>query len=230
MNKYLSIADACTALGYLISVLNCPGCVCAYWKKELYTLLTIYFPVASFLWTDCIGLYAYGAANQGKWMRNREKLFRIFSVVCWLTPLAIVVAIALIDSTVSNEPITFGGSSAGAWCWIQKFWFQFLGGKGVEWISYIFLFFIYVMTFRRLWEIQQFKEHAKKNRANDNAAVAHHTIRVDIANEDHDEIKEPKASSLPNGNESESESRSFNYAVKNDLFETTPFTQPVKKI
>ena len=62
---YLSITDLGTALSYAMTFIVCGGsCDCTEGAKELYSLLGIYFPVSSFLWTDCIALYIYAGMTR----------------------------------------------------------------------------------------------------------------------------------------------------------------------
>lgn len=83
----LSIADLLTAVSYMVNVLVfSTDTTC----KAL-ALVGIYFPVASFLWTDCISIFVYMSVTRLRRLHqpnytSEAVIFRWFHVVCWVVP------------------------------------------------------------------------------------------------------------------------------------------------
>eukprot|EP01083_Nonionella_stella_P059464 155547_1 len=159
---WLSVTDLGTALSYGMAVIQCGGhCNCLLATREIYTLLGIFFPVSSFLWTDCIALYIYAATYQKTWIAPRERLFCIFHIICWGLPAATCISIAVLRAMQIQYSITLtlGGSNAGGWCWIQQWQYDLLGGKVIEIFSYIFLMSTYILTWKELKRIKYKNTH-----------------------------------------------------------------------
>jgi len=143
---WLSVADLGTAVSYLATFIACGNsCDCELLEKETFTLLGIYFPVCSFLWTDSVGLYFYAAIYQKSWIAPRRRLFLCFHFISWCLPALICVTIIVVNAELSIQHF-FGGEITGGWCWIQQWKYALLGGKVIEILSYIFLITVYVLS------------------------------------------------------------------------------------
>jgi hypothetical protein len=84
----LSVADLLTSISYMVNVLSFNGPFC-----EVMAVIDIYFPVASFLWTDCIAIFVYVSVTRLRRVRgdarcSEKVLFRWFHVVCWGLPVS----------------------------------------------------------------------------------------------------------------------------------------------
>lgn len=155
---WLSVADLFTALIYIITIIGCYDCKnCAPGIKLLTAILGIFWPVASFLWTDCIAIYIFGASYQKKWVNPTKRLFFVFHILSWIFPL-ILVLIIITMYFVNKEDIELTSEYTGGWCWVTKFKTQLIGGKAIEIFSYIFLFIVYFSTYCRLRKIKKFKK------------------------------------------------------------------------
>lgn len=77
----------------------------------------IYFPVASFLWTDCIAVYVYLVVTRmscrAVYLWNPHRIFARFHVLAWGFPMVIC---AVIIST--NHAGYMKQGASGEWCWI----------------------------------------------------------------------------------------------------------------
>ena len=90
----------------------------------------MYFPVSSFLWTDCIAVFIF------VFISNRDSLpFWVFHAVSWGIP-AIQVAVV---AAFGMEGFYGLGGTTGGWCWIrnvpsksQEWLWIVIGGKGFE--------------------------------------------------------------------------------------------------
>ena len=90
----------------------------------------MYFPVSSFLWTDCIAVFIF------VFISNRDSLpFWVFHAVSWGIP-AIQIAVV---AAFGMEGFYGLGGTTGGWCWIrnvpsksQEWLWIVIGGKGFE--------------------------------------------------------------------------------------------------
>jgi len=155
---WLSVADLGTALIYIITIIGCYDCKhCSEPTKLATSLIGVFFPVSSFLWTDCIALYIFGASYQLKWATTVRQLFCSFHLVSWILPLVLILIITVIYY-VQDQHMRFSSDYTGGWCWVDRIGLQLLGGKAVEWFSIVFLSLIYFFTFCRLRSIKKFRK------------------------------------------------------------------------
>ncbi len=86
----LSIADLLTSASYMANVLFFGSTVES--ACEALAVVDIYFPVASFLWTDAISIFVFISVSrlrrlyQPHTWASEATLFRLFHVVCWTVP------------------------------------------------------------------------------------------------------------------------------------------------
>ena len=82
----LSCADLLTSISYLANVLTFKIHDCT-----ILAAVDIYFPVASFLWTDCIGIFVFVSVARLRQLDRKayiseRTLFTWFHVVSWTIP------------------------------------------------------------------------------------------------------------------------------------------------
>jgi len=88
---WLSVSDLLTSASYLTNVLyfgNDDTC-------KYLAVVDIYFPVVSFLWTDCIGVFVYVSVTRLRRIRHTKglteiQIFILFHVICWVVPVSTV--------------------------------------------------------------------------------------------------------------------------------------------
>mmetsp|Transcript_71934 Transcript_71934/g.203890 ORF Transcript_71934/g.203890 Transcript_71934/m.203890 type:complete len:596 (-) Transcript_71934:108-1895(-) len=133
---WLSVADLFTAIIYMVPAQDGPYCT-------VQSLVGMYFPIASFLLTDCIAYFVYlivcdqyHGYKRWRLLRNPEQLFHLFHYISWGLPLLFCGVVFFFGHA--------GRSNGGYyidWCWIKgtsdtdEFIWQFVGGKAVEWFS-----------------------------------------------------------------------------------------------
>ena len=139
--SWLCVADMGTALVYLFPTAS-GSTACA-----AQAAIGIYFPVASFMWTDCIALYVYWIVSSLRkrhaLLRNSKRLFAAFHVTAWTVPAVAALSVLLTGHAGKNRHTETSG-----WCWIktaedddfdgartEMFLWEVVGGKGVEWFS-----------------------------------------------------------------------------------------------
>ena len=74
-------------------------------------ITSIYFPVASFLWTDCIAVFIYSFFKG-----HKHTNFVAYHVISWGLPVVVVVLVA----TFNMEGYYAEGGTTGGWCWIKN--------------------------------------------------------------------------------------------------------------
>ena len=134
---WLSITDFISSLVYLQQTFYSPGEV----DCTISSLLGIYFPVASFLWTDCIAFFLYIVVKTRTTMNayDWKQLLIYFHAVVWITSAIPVILVASFGHAGRDDT----SDNTGGWCWIKgdhkskqdKFLWEFLGGKFIEWLS-----------------------------------------------------------------------------------------------
>jgi len=162
---WLSVADFFAALNYSIIGHHDNETSC-----RAQALVGIYFPVASFLWTDCIAWYLYQIIAVHSFDGNGEvehpKLFPVFHLICWGVPGVIVIFVG----SFGAEGL-YDGENTGGWCWIEEqstkgylaMW-ELIGGKLVEWVSVcIFVPYLYITSAIRLRRIYE-KDQSQKQK------------------------------------------------------------------
>lgn len=140
---WLCISDFLTAVVYLFPDNDDKFCIAQ-------SFLGIYFPVSSFLWTDCIALYVYliisSLTRRSYLLRSYRNLFRGFHLASWGVPLICALAVLM-----SKHAGRSSNTETKEWCWIKSaedddeeddkssakelFIWEIIGGKCVEWFS-----------------------------------------------------------------------------------------------
>jgi len=98
--------------------------------------------MASFLYTDAIGLMIYLSVVQSRQKQDLSALMPIIHVISFTIPLILAATVA-----VANVEGSDPGFGTGV-CWIpesEKYW-RLVGGKVVEWASWIFVSCTYLPT------------------------------------------------------------------------------------
>ena len=160
----LSIFDLCSAIGYILMVTNSQlasrqdNVTC-----NILALVTIYFPIASFLATDGIALFAYITLVH-KHPHRRDSccsehsnyVLPLFLAVSLSVPACVAIVVGVLN-VEGYDPKFHTGT-----CWIyggysneEKFAYQLLAGKGVEYISFVFVLCCYVPTVKKLHNVLQ---------------------------------------------------------------------------
>jgi hypothetical protein len=130
-------------------------------KCQAFALLGIFFPVASFLWTDFIAYYLYSMIVSRKVKTESEwKLLMLyFHIISWGVSALCILIVASFEHAGSAD--TEAGDNTGGWCWVAAssnsliFW-EIIGGKFVEWLSaFIILPYFYWITARTLMSLDQ---------------------------------------------------------------------------
>jgi len=143
----LSICDLMTAVAYLMRL----GPMTDDEQKDrsaqtlchVQSAINIYANQASFFWTDFIALFVLLSRKYG--MRQASRLIPFFHVISWGWPLISVALVGAFGAWGYDS-----GAATADWCWIgggQSFYWHIIGGKGVEWISYIVVTIIYIFVF-----------------------------------------------------------------------------------
>jgi hypothetical protein len=130
-------------------------------KCQTFALLGIFFPVASFLWTDFIAYYLYSMIVSRKMKSENEwrVLMIYFHLISWGVSALCVLIVVVFGHAGSSD--TEEGDNTGGWCWVAAssksliFW-EIIGGKFVEWLSsFIILPYFYFITARTLMSLDQ---------------------------------------------------------------------------
>eukprot|EP01084_Bolivina_argentea_P051886 95383_1 len=157
---WLSVTDLGTALSYMITILGCYNCKnCSSNMQLLFTISGVFWPVSSFLWTDCIAVYVFGASYQKQWINSTKKLFTSFHIISWIIPFILILILIILFYTNAYN-IQFSSKYTGGWCWTNTFALHLISGKAIEIFSYIFLFILYCSTYVRMHEIKKFKRES----------------------------------------------------------------------
>ncbi len=110
-------------------------------------LIGIFFPVASFIWTDFVAFYLYIIVMYRGLPIKWTKLLKIFHFLAWSVSgfcIILVGAFGHAGYQTSNDDHS-STSNTGGWCWIRAggeyntFYWELIGGKFVEWISCFFI-------------------------------------------------------------------------------------------
>lgn len=151
---WLSCSDFFSSVVYFIQTftLSAPG-EGTYCRTM--ALVGIFFPVASFLWTDIIAYYLYCVVIYRKFYTDSEwkSLLRRFHIIAWSIPLLVVVIVSVYKH--SGRSSTY--SNTGGWCWVSGnsrldilIW-SIIGGKLIEWVScFVILPYFYIKAALRL--------------------------------------------------------------------------------
>jgi hypothetical protein len=139
---WLSICDLFTSLVYFLNSFDHGNDhLCT-----VYALLGIFFPVASFLWTDFIAYYLYYTIVYRQFKNDQQwrNFMIILHVICWGVSGLCILLVGLYGHAGQD---TDDGTSTntGGWCWIKAsswsslFLFELIGGKFVEWVSCVII-------------------------------------------------------------------------------------------
>lgn len=160
---WLSVADFLSSLFYIIqtfgSVTN-DDSVC-----QALSLLDIFFPVASFLWTDFIAYYLYLVVHYRSvhFVIPWDTLLRFFHALAWSVSLLVVLLVGLTNHAGHNSTTDDDqADNTAGWCWIEadskkeRFVWELIGGKLVEWSSGLIVIpFFYISVARKLYDIDR---------------------------------------------------------------------------
>jgi hypothetical protein len=127
---------------------------------QAFALLGIFFPVASFLWTDFIAYYLWTMIVSRRIRSNDEwsLMMKYFHMVSWGLSLLCIVLVGATGHAGRGNP---GDSdNTGGWCWVQTsnnsrliLW-ELIGGKFIEWTSCVIILpFFYYKTARMLMKL-----------------------------------------------------------------------------
>lgn len=157
---WLSFADFCGAIVYFLASFEGDEDENT-WTCQTTALLGIFFPVASFLWTDFIAIYLYTLIIWGKFRPEATwtRLMQLFHVASWGPALLCIILVGAFDKA-GRAPDS--KDNTGGWCWVhasskgELFLWELIGGKFVEWTSaLIILPYCYVMSARRLISLEE---------------------------------------------------------------------------
>jgi hypothetical protein len=116
---WLSVADFMSSLFYIIQTFGVTDndAVC-----QALSLLDIFFPVASFLWTDFIAYYLYLVVHYRSvhFVIPWDKLLRFFHIVAWTVSLIVVLMVGLTHHAGHNtQNDDDQADNTAGWCWIE---------------------------------------------------------------------------------------------------------------
>jgi hypothetical protein len=159
---WLSFCDFSSSLIYLISSFSLTEEENNSKRCQIYALLGIFFPVASFLWTDFIAYYLYSmiVSRKSKTELEWKQLLIYFHLISWgVSALCILIIASFQHAGRSNE--SNEGDNTGGWCWVAAssksliLW-EIIGGKFIEWISaFLILPYFYFITARTLMSLDR---------------------------------------------------------------------------
>ena len=151
---WLSISDFFTSFIYFIQVFDPDESNSDFCKAV--SLLGIFFPVSSFLWTDLIAYYLYSVIanrNNGEAI-NWDLRMKYYHFFVWGVSGFIITIVGF-----SNRA---GRDIGNSWCWIRDsnpsslFVWELVGGKLIEWTScFIILPVFYALAAWQLRKIEQ---------------------------------------------------------------------------
>lgn len=154
---WLSVSDFGTSVVYFLSTFEHSDrntSIC----KTL-ALLGIFFPVASFFWTDFIAWHIYVTIAERKIKTDEswKQIMKIFHILAWGCS---GICIALVGGF---DHAGRGGdtSNTGGWCWVVApnhtiIYWELIGGKFVEWTScFIWLPVMYFLTIKTLYVLEK---------------------------------------------------------------------------
>jgi hypothetical protein len=185
---WLSFSDFASSLIYLISSFSLTETDQEKNSKkcQILALLGIFFPVASFLWTDFIAYYLYSMIVSRKFKTDLEwkQLLKSFHLISWGVSGVCILIVGIFqhagrsihngsgsgdDDDGGDGP--HGGDNTGGWCWVAAsssqsllVW-EIIGGKFIEWISaFLILPYFYFVTARTLINLDRSWSHMVDDR------------------------------------------------------------------
>lgn len=173
---WLSLADFLSSCVYFVQTFHTEGnSIC-----EISALLGIFFPVASFLWTDCIAFFLYlVVANRTCYQPyDWPILLRNFHIFVWsLSLLTISLVFAFGHAGYANDD-DGTGENTGGWCWItadnptQRFIWELIGGKLIEWSScLVILPYLYYSVYKELSSVEGQRDTSIERSTNETGAA-----------------------------------------------------------
>lgn len=153
---WLSLSDMMTAIAYIFSITFSSTLFC-----DVTALVSIFFPVASFMWTDIVAFYLYTIVIHNQFRSSKKWNQTMFYYHCfaWGIPLIIVLTVALTDH--EGQPYLDDDAANTKWCWIKgngrtdQFVWELIGGKIVEWLSCLIISVLYILIMRKLYHMNQ---------------------------------------------------------------------------
>jgi hypothetical protein len=161
---WLSVADFLGSLFYFLQSFDMheESVYC-----RVFAALDIFFPVASFIWTDFIAYYLFLVVRQRAetFRYNWGRLLFSFHVIAWSVSLATMLLVILFNhagrETGQSEDDDGGAETAG-WCWIQahnaqeRWIWELIGGKFIEWTSGLIIVpYLYISVAYQLYQIDR---------------------------------------------------------------------------
>ena len=150
---WLSATDLASSTVYFISSFVDSGDACV-----TLSLLGIFFPVASFIWTDAIAYYLYTVvvtSNIHRTAAGWTNLMRLFHILAWGIASLCIILVASFGHAGSDN-------NTGGWCWVTAnsntslFVWELLGGKLVEIVSCLFVLpTLYYLAARKLFILEK---------------------------------------------------------------------------
>lgn len=162
---WLSVADFLGSLFYFLQTFDfheessfCKACAA----------LDIFFPVASFIWTDFIAYYLFLVVRKraDAYRYDWSRLLFFFHVIAWSVSLITMLLVigfnhAGRDDTTSQDDDDGGAETAG-WCWIkahnseERWIWELIGGKFIEWSSGLLIVpYLYISVAYQLYQIDR---------------------------------------------------------------------------
>lgn len=154
---WLSFTDFATSVVYLMSSLETNKDGKNSTLCQTYALLGIFFPVASFLWTDFIAYYLYDmvvnrqSVDRKDWSRSMIS----FHTIAWGTSFLCIILVGTFGH--AGEDSDVDNNNTGGWCWVyadsskELLLWELVGGKFVEWTSCLLVLpYFYSVTIMRL--------------------------------------------------------------------------------
>eukprot|EP00750_Incisomonas_marina_P016313 INCI19095.12.p1 GENE.INCI19095.12~~INCI19095.12.p1 ORF type:complete len:486 (-),score=66.50 INCI19095.12:1118-2575(-) len=156
---FLSVCDLLTAATYSFEpnaqgrVLS--GTVDTDLLCRVQGVATIYFPVASFLWTLCISIFIY--RNTPQPIKSFCVTYATFHAVCWVIPAILCVVVIANRREGANSNAATDMHNTGGWCWLNttdldpesRLMWELVGGKGVEITCILSVCVLYFLTARK---------------------------------------------------------------------------------
>lgn len=156
---WLSLSDFISSCVYFVQTFHSEGNnIC-----EISALLGIFFPVASFLWTDCIAYFLYlVVSNRTRYQPyDWPVLLRNFHIFVWFVSFVTIALVYAFGHAGYANDDDGTGENTGGWCWIkadnptQRFIWELIGGKLIEWSScLIILPFLYYSVYKELSSVE----------------------------------------------------------------------------
>lgn len=161
---WLSIADFLGSLFYFLQSFDMDeeSAFC-----KVYAALDIFFPVASFIWTDFIAYYLFLVVKQRAetFRYNWGRILFAFHAIAWSVSLATMLLVILFNHAgrqTGQAKDDDGSAETAGWCWIQahnaqeRWIWELIGGKFIEWTSGLIIVpYLYISVAYQLYQIDR---------------------------------------------------------------------------